>query len=368
MSPAVSIKLHALRLVAALLVVATHANQLGYTGSYHGVLEPLGRLGVIIFFVLSGYVIAHVSETRHHNLRSYMRARLGRLHSVLIPALLLTVLADLAGSSLEPGLYAGFPAVRNPSVLVTAPVFASFMYQSVGNGMRWLSNSPLWSIAYEFWYYVLFGTIVYLRGATRWVVVIGAACVCGLHILLLWPIWLAGVLLYRRRARIAVITPRLATLSGLLGVAILTWLCLPTGFSALSGLREWGIRTIGQNFSAFLLWDLLLVIPICLTMVFVSHPRTTVIGSVVGTWIKSLADGTFSIYCYHLPLLLLARATGFYVPASPIQATLVAIAVVTICLLLSTVTERRKRPWLRMWGRILQVEKPLEPYARTPAL
>jgi len=130
MTPAVSQRLHALRLFAALLVVATHANQLGYTGSSHGLLEPLGRLGVIVFFVLSGYVIAHVSETRHRNLSSYMLARLGRLNSVLIPV------ADLVGSSLAPSLYARFPAVRDPLALATAPAFASFMYQSFGNGLR----------------------------------------------------------------------------------------------------------------------------------------------------------------------------------------------------------------------------------------
>jgi peptidoglycan/LPS O-acetylase OafA/YrhL len=368
MSPAVSIKLHALRLVAALLVVATHANQLGYTGPSHGVLEPLGRLGVIVFFVLSGYVIAHVSQTRHHDLRSYMLARFGRLHSVLIPALAVTALADLAGSSLEPHLYAGFPPVRDPGVLATAPLFASFMYQSFGNGMRWLSNSPLWSIAYEFWYYVLFGTIVYLRGAMRWLAVVGTACLCGLKILLLWPIWLVGVLLYRERERIAALTPRVATLAGILSVAILTWLCLPTGFSELSGLRDWGIRTIGQNFSAFVLWDLVLVLPICLSMIFVSHPDTAGPGPGGSAWIKSLADGTFSIYCYHLPLLLLARATGFYAVNSPTQSTLAAIGVVIICLVLSTITERRKRPWLRLWGRILRVERNADPYARDAAL
>ena len=353
MTPEVSDRLHAYRLCAALLVLMTHAAQLGYTGPGHGALEGFGRLGVIAFFVLSGVVIAYVVESRHDCFRDYLAARLARLHSVLLPAMLLTFCADLAGRAWMPELYVTFPSPTDARTLAGAPLFPAFLYQGPGLALRWLSNSPLWSIAYEYWYYMLFGAWVYARGQRRWVLLLAAAAIAGTKILLLFPLWLAGVWLYRARVRIADLPSRPVALAGIAGILVLLLLCLPQGYAMLGWLREWGREQIGQNFSAHLPWDLFLLLPVGLVMAAILHPATPSFGPRLAAAIAWLADATFSIYCYHLPLLLLLRASGFYDSRSAWQSTLAALAVLAACVALSLLTERRKQPWLRAWRRLL---------------
>jgi peptidoglycan/LPS O-acetylase OafA/YrhL len=355
MDLAVSRKIDAFRFLAALAVVACHASQLAYTGPGAGALIAYGRLGVIAFFVLSGFVIAYVCQTKHRDWSHYLVARLARLHSVLVPALLLTWLADAAGAELAPALYRRFPSPWDPAVLAQAPLFPAFLYESFGLGLRWLSNGPLWSIAYEFWYYALFGAATFLRPAARWPILAIALVLAGWKILLLFPLWLIGVVLYRRRGLVARMDPALARSCGLAGIAALLALCSPSGWAMLAGLRAAGIATFGNSYSAFVLWDLVLVAPIAMVLVAVLHPGALVPGARAGAWMKRLADGTFSIYCFHVPLLLLLRATGLYDPARWIDAAAAAVLVVFACLLLSFATERRKSVWTRLWARILRV-------------
>ena len=57
-----------------------------------------GHTAVIVFFVLSGYVIAYVSEVKENNVKAYWASRLSRLYSLAIPAVLLTPMLDVLGS------------------------------------------------------------------------------------------------------------------------------------------------------------------------------------------------------------------------------------------------------------------------------
>ena len=52
-------------------------------------LDSYGQIAVTVFFVLSGYVIAHVMATRERTLIEYAASRFGRLYSVVLPALIL---------------------------------------------------------------------------------------------------------------------------------------------------------------------------------------------------------------------------------------------------------------------------------------
>ena len=128
----------------------------------------LGHQAVMVFFVLSGYfvggsVLSGLGNGRF-TWRCYAASRLTRLWMVLIPALVLTLCFDLLGSHWNPGAYAGDlnarfmsgpthiqPAAHDWLTLlgnlcfvqnITVPVFGS--------------NGPLWSLANEFWYYVMF--------------------------------------------------------------------------------------------------------------------------------------------------------------------------------------------------------------------
>ena len=59
----------------------------------------------MVFFVLSGYVIAYVTDQKEKDWASYAASRLSRVYSVAVPTLLLTVLLDAIGRPLFPALY-----------------------------------------------------------------------------------------------------------------------------------------------------------------------------------------------------------------------------------------------------------------------
>jgi peptidoglycan/LPS O-acetylase OafA/YrhL len=282
--------------------------------------------------------------------------------------LLLTWLADAAGRLLAPTLYTGYPSPWDLRLLASGPAFAFFLHESLSYGLRWLSNGPLWSIAYEFWYYVLYGIAVYFRGVARWLLLVLALAISGYKILLLSPLWLMGVMLYRRRNVVARLKSGTVAGLALVGMTSLFLLCSPTGYSALAKLRQIGVATFGANYSAYICWDLIIIVPVCMVMLATIHPLTAAPNEFFSRWIKLLAGGTFSIYCFHVPLLVLLTATGIYDDSLWPQALLAALFTVAVCLALSMVTERKKTPWLALWTKILRAREATDRHARYPSI
>ena len=100
-----SIYLDFVRICAALTVMLGHLSGKRFT---EGALWQFGLLmddAVVVFFVLSGFVIAYATDTTQNTPRRYLEARLSRIYSVALPALLLTFLLDSLGKSLVPALY-----------------------------------------------------------------------------------------------------------------------------------------------------------------------------------------------------------------------------------------------------------------------
>ena len=149
MTPALSVYLDALRFTAAMVVFLAHASYARLTG---GVLPGFGLLAddaVMAFFVLSGFVIAWTAEKKKHaGLGEYASARLARLYSVAIPALLLTVVVDPIGLRFAPEIYP--PNVYEGDVpllrLGAALIFCNELWFAT---IRPFSNGPFWSLGYE---------------------------------------------------------------------------------------------------------------------------------------------------------------------------------------------------------------------------
>jgi peptidoglycan/LPS O-acetylase OafA/YrhL len=126
---------------------------------------------VMIFFVLSGFLVGGtVLRGRMDGKFSwspYAVNRLTRLWVVLIPALLLGAFWDHLGIHLfgTSGIYGGLPKTNGAMVPIPPRLSAGTM---IGNAFflqgilvpTFGSNGPLWSLSYEFWYYVLFPLMV----------------------------------------------------------------------------------------------------------------------------------------------------------------------------------------------------------------
>jgi peptidoglycan/LPS O-acetylase OafA/YrhL len=167
----VSIYLDFIRGISAILVVMEHLSSRLFVGygnvenqniliKFLYILNILGGPAVIIFFVLSGLFISRsVLKAFYENKwswKSYLINRLSRLCVVLIPALILTFILDrIAANFFE---YEGYTNVYSNLKDFTGNLF---FLQNIYVGV-YGSNAPLWSLNYEFWYYMLFPILLLL--------------------------------------------------------------------------------------------------------------------------------------------------------------------------------------------------------------
>lgn len=108
MDPSTSKLLDAMRFTAAVVVLLFHA-----TSRDFNLVLPWVRWGheaVVAFFVMSGFVIAYITTAKETSITQYTAARLARLYSVVLPALVLTAVLDAYGRTSAPDLYKSIPS------------------------------------------------------------------------------------------------------------------------------------------------------------------------------------------------------------------------------------------------------------------
>lgn len=308
-----SIWLDAWRIAATLIVVASHVAYPRFTyGAYQWMRDlNLGSDAVILFFVISGLVIAKAAE-RDATLSRYAFSRATRLYSVMIPALLLTWSFDHIGLGIDSTAY--------PDHFYQALPLATFLLRGLTFSNEWLiaapvrlgTNGPLWSLSYEVAYYALFGAMVFLTGARRLVCVTILALIVGPNALLLMPAWLMGVWLWwliRNGARPG-LSPSAALVLAVLppvlyGLAL--WLSVPSLLLQLTEtLLPAAFAPYTLRFSTEFLWNGLIGALFALHLLAMSQLLTDWRRG--ATAIRWLAQATFSIYVTHYPTLHLIDA------------------------------------------------------------
>lgn len=194
MNKEVSLYLDVVRFFAALLVVFAHFSFSRFSSEYLNYFHQFGQTAVIIFFVLSGYVISYVADMKENNIKDYFISRFSRLYSVVMPVLLLVLVFDSIGQFINSSMYDGY--FRDSKFIIRLIANGVFLQQIWFYGIGYLSDGPLWSLGYEFWYYVLFGFSLFLKGKKKYLFLILTALLIGPKILLLLPVWLFGVWIY----------------------------------------------------------------------------------------------------------------------------------------------------------------------------
>ena len=197
MSRGFSLYLDGVRAFAALVVLISHFAYTRFTdGDYVMVREcNLGSDAVIMFFVLSGFVIAFTVETRDHTWKRFAFNRASRLYSVAVRPVVLTLVFDALGSSLNPAAYDGWWYNKAPLVR-TASVSALFANEWGAISLRLGTNGPYWSLSYEAAYYILFGFAVYLSGLCRPLLLAATTLLFGPKVVVLMLAWILGAVAY----------------------------------------------------------------------------------------------------------------------------------------------------------------------------
>ena len=186
-----SVSLDLLRATAALMVFLHHCNWFDLDGgALAWVRRDIGHSAVVIFFVLSGYVIAATLRPGRGAL-DYGIKRASRIYSVAIPAVLLAFAIDLLTARLS--LPPSGAAYELGKPWLYGAIALTFTGDLWGLAEPAFSNTPYWSLNYEVWYYVAFGVAVFTRGAVRWAALLLVLAVMGPKLWLLFPIWLGGV-------------------------------------------------------------------------------------------------------------------------------------------------------------------------------
>lgn len=310
-----------LRFFAVLLVVLHHfwrPSGPAPTGVPAFLWEGVGRLaahgfiGVSLFFVLSGFVLAHTYDRPAQTLsrRRFWAARFARIYPMYLLALAVALpdlLSDIALLVAKHGATFGtaWGALKAVAVLALVqswlPSFAMF----------W--NGPAWSLSAEAFFYLLFPLLLATpcyrrlspRGAIRGMVLLGALVlgmgiflyalrlahpgmdpyqVIGMAPIFRLPEFLAGMLLGRVFVRTGPFASRLgASLVG--GLALVAFLLLNGGLAVPDELA------IGLN--------LPLVVALVGGLAFGAGPVARLFSH---RWAVMLGEASYGIYLLHVPI------------------------------------------------------------------
>jgi peptidoglycan/LPS O-acetylase OafA/YrhL len=342
MTKALSLYLDMLRFSAAFAVFLAHYSVQRISGGFFWPLFTYGHSAVVVFFVLSGFVIAWVTETRKRGLGDYVLSRAARLYSVIIPAFIITTAANSLGEAVDPQLYA---AVRND---VTPHPLLSYAASAVFFGQSWTldllpgSNVPYWSLNYEAWYYVIFAVAVFLRGWCRIAALGAAALLAGPKILVLLPIWLMGAAAWRWRAKF----PRRLAEPLIVG-SLTVWIVL----EAMGGQQLFRHTNSAWLPSDSTGYDYLLGGLIALLIVGLANTKLPMPGLRFERLVRSLAGTTFGLYLLHFPLLNFFAAIIPGTPDEAIRRILIFVFALGTALAVAWFIEPRKtvlKHWLRI--------------------
>jgi peptidoglycan/LPS O-acetylase OafA/YrhL len=319
------------RTLAAFTVFLAHLFQPQFGGTALSVFGELAHSAVIVFFVLSGFVISRAAE-RNRGAREYILNRASRIYSVALPALALTWITDNLLILYYPGtinlLY------QYAAVWKYLPLFLTFSTDFWFLSEDAFSNIPYWSLCYEVWYYVIFGVLIFGRGFWRWGIAIACLLMMGPRLWLLWPIWLAGAYLHRLPP-LPRGTSRALLFLSLSGLAALKVSGLEDFLNNLVDQVTGGFATAHLRYSRFFLGDYLVAI---LVAGAIHAARGADMAALARAQkpIAAAASISFSMYLLHYPLFL------FFGALFPRQAFIVGLLTLSVIIVFGVTFERHK--------------------------
>jgi len=354
LTPSLSSYLDFLRFTAAFAVLLGHMQQDGFVLDWMPLAE-LSHEAVVVFFVMSGYIVYTSTTSRHVEAREYVVARVSRIYSVALPAVIFCVLFSEFVAWLWPAEAKGIASWR-PFSFSDIATSLLFINETWSIDADLTLNGPYWSLCYEVWYYVLFGAFFFVQGRWRWPLLVLLALAAGPGVMALFPIWVLGAWLASRDKPVFTLSPAVAVLVWVGGLAVL-WLINSSGIEHVvkDYLHErvpgfWRLDPAQRVVTDYAI-GLALAAHLC-AYPFLPQPIQAFFMRTKATW-AALAGFSFTLYLFHRPLTGLA---GALIPASEqsLLLTLLAVpAMLAACWLIAFVTERRLPAWRRFMRALL---------------
>lgn len=244
----------------------------------------LANEAVMVFFALSGYLVCGAVLRRCKEgcfcLRDYAMDRATRIFLPLVPACLISAVLQLFLFHLP---VSGTQLALN--LLGLNDVFACTLHL----------DAPLWTLAYEIWFYVVAGALAYLwcrygRKNPWWLAVAAAIAVFGMFVaaryLLLWAAAGAFALVPDdRRTR-----------------ALAIWgVSIAIGGTMLFEIQAQAPHAVSALWKPGFLSAALICLGTAMTLPFLSGPQTSKCLSRVARPSKGLSRVSYSLYLFHFP-------------------------------------------------------------------
>jgi peptidoglycan/LPS O-acetylase OafA/YrhL len=165
-----------------------------FTGGLFWQFELFTHEAVAVFFVLSGFVIAYSADRPGVSVQRFVIERMARLYSVVLPALVITLVLDNVGRAINPVLYSNAWGYEpsNLHFLASAFFIDELWWSHITPG----SMLSFWSLGFEVIYYIIFGIAFFSKGILRAILLAVTALVAGPMILMMLPMWLLGTAAY----------------------------------------------------------------------------------------------------------------------------------------------------------------------------
>ena len=169
--------IHALRAVAAMMVVFWHASE-QFDAGFMLFATDFGNAGVDIFFVISGFVMVYTSTLRPKGAGAFIRDRLLRI----VPMYWIFTTLTVGFILIAPSAFRG--SVFDPIHTVMSYLFLAYPHP-VNEG----SFSPIlrvgWTLNYEMFFYVTFAAAMFINYSMRVQVSLTVLALC----VLMGPFW-----------------------------------------------------------------------------------------------------------------------------------------------------------------------------------
>ncbi|MGO4154118.1 acyltransferase family protein [Cupriavidus sp. YAF13] len=330
--------LEGVRGFAAVYVFLHHLNPLQGTG-----FEPLLKFGqeaVILFFLVSGFVIYYSKERSGINGSGFdfIIKRAARIYPLFLVSLALAALSGFISGGADCFDFGSF-------------VGNILMLQDIG-GLKsgtWVepfcSNSPLWSLSYEWWFYISFA-IIYFHvpriSVIRQRTIVAVVSIFGTASFLLMPgqpflfasyfsIWWAGLELAREYIDGGKLSLRQQAFSiSMMAINAALWAVPVVHAVQRNGAISFGLEPV-LELRHFLSGIAFVVLAVLLN-------RVSFFPGVAVRIFSKVAPISFGIYITHQPIITIARSlgvVGFY------GFFVVAISVVVVAYLLEIVAQPR---------------------------
>ena len=347
MNKIVSFYLDLLRILSAFYVFIFHVGSgeidTKLIFSTHHFSEILGlnyysaHYFVIVFFVLSGYLITMSASRPNISVKTFITARLGRLYSVLIPALFLSF---LVAKILIIGNYYPLDLIKNNTLLVQRFILnATFLSQSWSLNATPPLNNPFWSVQYEFMYYLIIASWLLIKNRLKYILILLIILISGLKVMLLFPCWLLGSFLYfivskKKTINIGISVMLFFSTLILLFLILTGRLILP--FEKPIGDHDFYgfLLFFSWNFKADLIFSFLVatnVFAIFSLSKKMEYFNTSSVFNKLHAKIQIISNCSYTLYLFHLPLLFLFSSIIPYDKTNSFhQIGLVLLVLVTV--------------------------------------